>query len=516
MRHARTRLGRTLLGALGAAALIGTAVTGPATAASAQARPTAASSQISGFGPDVLADKARPPAPAKPSDAKASARHGNDCSPSSLKAKAAKAQPLNSSAPSELRGKKMATCVTFNEPDARLNKESAKARDAALNKARTVSAANIKGRDLSSLKAAKLKAGNGIAKQSKSILDLPQYCYDRKFQGWAGYRNEQCRIDDVTLYFFDVSDKGAPVWIGTAKALEYDFVYTSDIVDKFAHQIRVSKYWGERSGNNEFASFISGMSWCDGDCKPERDTGLRPGQFVKDVNNDGEAFYDSTRGEPGGIGFNHSFWEWNAEVFPFIPAAPVVIEAPQVRCDNAFDDDGNNSGDPAFVTRATVGAGCVFNGVMPVMIYSKSGAYPTLARHIGAAQASGLPGAYPNGAVLTRLTNKYDKRRNGDTACPSKWVRPNLKSCDEYPFRSSYQGAYTQTPKGTGRTFAPPNISWCEMDPRWGVPVGVTGPTGWSSCMIPATENSRGGSALGAFYKTNRVLDKDAYQVWIQ
>jgi hypothetical protein len=33
--------------------------------------------------------------------------------------------------------------------------------------------------------------------------------------------------------------------------------------------------------------------------------------------------------------------------------------------------------------------------------------------------------------------------------------------------------------------------------------------------MIDATENSEGGSALGSFYVDQRILDNDAYYVWI-
>lgn len=53
------------------------------------------------------------------------------------------------------------------------------------------------------------------------------------------------------------------------------------------------------------------------------------------------------------------------------------------------------------------------------------------------------------------------------------------------------------------------------MDAAWGVPTGVTGPTGWSSCMINANDNRSGGAALGAFYSSKRVLHGDAFKVWI-
>lgn len=47
------------------------------------------------------------------------------------------------------------------------------------------------------------------------------------------------------------------------------------------------------------------------------------------------------------------------------------------------------------------------------------------------------------------------------------------------------------------------------------MPTGVADEAGWPSCMIPADENSKGGSSLGTFYKTNRVLAGDQFLVWI-
>ena len=100
---------------------------------------------------------------------------------------------------------------------------------------------------------------------------------------------------------------------------------------------------------------------------------------------------------------------------------------------------------------------------------------------------------------------------------PDKTVKPNDLprdqslltdrgySCDEYPFRSTYQGA--STGGGTGRTF-----DWCQIIL---LPTGVTGPNGYSSCMIPVGENSSAGSLLNNFYVNFRVIDTDPFYVWI-
>ncbi|WP_443063261.1 helix-turn-helix domain-containing protein [Streptomyces sp. NBC_00445] len=38
-----------------------------------------------------------------------------------------------------------------------------------------------------------------------------------------------------------------------------------------------------------------------------------------------------------------------------------------------------------------------------------------------------------------------------------------------------------------------------------------TGAVGYSVCMIDATENGAGGTALGSFYSTNRIIEKDKF-----
>lgn len=149
--------------------------------------------------------------------------------------------------------------------------------------------------------------------------------------------------------------------------------------------------------------------------------------------------------------------------------------------------------------------GCVSPGYVSVLVYPRSGLYPEVARHIGDAQASGLRGAYPNGTPLTRLTNAALVDRNRATACPSSYPRPAGKSCDEYPFASTNQGA--STGGGGPRTF-----SYCSI--TLGQP-GSTGATGYSVCMVNATQNSGAGTALGQFYNSNRAISNDPFRVWI-
>jgi len=77
-------------------------------------------------------------------------------------------------------------------------------------------------------------------------------------------------------------------------------------------------------------------------------------------------------------------------------------------------------------------------------------------------------------------------------------------TCDEYPFASTYEGAwFSAQAGGKPRTFD--NCGF--IGPR------LTGPDGWSICMILGKDNLGAGGALGAFYNNNRVLDGERFGV---
>ncbi|WP_125805546.1 hypothetical protein [Actinoplanes sp. ATCC 53533] len=211
---------------------------------------------------------------------------------------------------------------------------------------------------------------------------------------------------------------------------------------------------------------------------------------------DGEAFFRSTATARGSVGTATVTWSyfftnpaWTA------PSTPVAVTPPVTRCDHNLP--GNN----------TV-AGCVIRDIAPMMLYSYSGPYEELAWHILAAQDSGLAGSHPDyglshPAPLNRLIDAAQQDANYRRACPSSYPRPAGLSCDEYPFQSSQQGA--STGGGPGRTF-----EGCQVP----LPAG-TGPSGYSACMIDETDNSDGGNALGSFYLDQRMLNGDAFYVWI-
>jgi hypothetical protein len=516
-RKARTRPARGLRLAFLSAVF---ALTLPATTL------TSAGAAAAGAAPPSPSPKATEvPPPMKASGQKTA--DSSDCSPASLDAKAKKAKPVTDSrAPKEYQGKKVYSCVKVNAPGA--TKERAAARDSALTAVQRQDGPAPGEKLLKDrLKAAKAaKAGD---KKAKALLadnvPLPEWCYIDEYSGWVWNRTEQCQIADILVeYYVEVNE--VDVLIGNAGALEFGYNQMSGDIDTVYSQIRVRKYWGEGAGEIDFLSAVYGSSECSGDCKSVSDTGLQPGDFAMGVNNDGQAYYDNTRIESGGIGYAVPTWHWFVHQAFFEPSDTRDQEdPPRIRCDNAFRTDGNEIGDPeTFNASGVLGNGCVVPSYVPTWILRKSGFNPTVAYHVEAAQKSGLPGAYPNGPVLHRLQDSARKRQNGDRACPPSpaWIRPAGKSCDEYPMRSTYEGANSAPVPGTARSFAPPTQSvpnvgeWCEMDAAWNVPTGVTGPTGWSSCMLPARDNSGAGGQLSSFYRSNRVLDNDPFLVWVQ
>jgi Deoxyribonuclease NucA/NucB len=89
-------------------------------------------------------------------------------------------------------------------------------------------------------------------------------------------------------------------------------------------------------------------------------------------------------------------------------------------------------------------------------------------------------GWHGHGGALTRLTNASTISRNRRVACKS--VRSG-KSCDEYPFASTNQGA----------SLVPPNDS--------------------DSTALNAAQNSKVGTYLGYFLLHERIASGDSYYV---
>ncbi len=91
------------------------------------------------------------------------------------------------------------------------------------------------------------------------------------------------------------------------------------------------------------------------------------------------------------------------------------------------------------------------------------------------------------GSPLRRLRDQAAQDRNR-TKAQARCAAENVEgSCDEYPFASTYEGAFNQTST-----------------------------SGWSVRGIDDGDNSAGGSLIGAFYQTQRILDRDKFYVQVQ
>ena len=144
-----------------------------------------------------------------------------------------------------------------------------------------------------------------------------------------------------------------------------------------------------------------------------------------------------------------------------------------VRCDTEF---------------ASQGGGCVFPSFTPTFVLDSN--LPEVdesAHHILVAQDELIhhPGLRGFGLPLNRLANQVLSDRNRETACEGFVPAEPGDSCDEYPFASTYQGA------------------------------DMAGPGRFSVASVNLNDNITTGSRLIAFYREQRVLDRDPFWVHI-
>lgn len=205
-----------------------------------------------------------------------------------------------------------------------------------------------------------------------------------------------------------------------------------------------------------------------------------------------------TPSRPGQVWNAQSAWKWWFANPAWTPTTTnTLTTSPGAhRCDHTLG--------------ASTSPGCVYRTVQPVHEIGRS-RYPKYAGHIRMAQMYGVP------SVLTRTTNSAIIAANRATACPTgpAFPRPINHTCDEYPFSSTYEGAASQP---YGRTFfvsGPFGIPLFDCKVPWLRPRASNDPYGYSVCMVPAAENSGGGSDLGNFYYQNRVIDGDGFRVQV-
>ncbi|MFH8394292.1 NucA/NucB deoxyribonuclease domain-containing protein [Streptomyces sp. NPDC018036] len=295
-----------------------------------------------------------------------------------------------------------------------------------------------------------------------------------------------CRDEGVDMTWYIERLRGCGIWRAEVSAID---VRTGSriggiryLVIGYSFSARDSKTWAyqtqmlevSRWGRAVTGTKVYGSASCTGKCKvTHKDF---PAQAINSRAEPYGQFFMSTTintaaAKQRGTGRSIASWrfsnpEWVA------PSDATKLSTVDVRCDNDMP------GAPRQV-------GCVNTQAVPVISYSLTGPWPELAKHIKDAQATGLPGKYGTTNYLTRLTNGSKITENRRKACPSSLPRPSGKSCDEYPFASTWQGA-----RYSGGPF--------------------------SRRMINATQNTDAGRALNGFYTYSRVLDGDRFLVWIR
>ncbi|MFD9538201.1 hypothetical protein [Streptomyces sp. NPDC060010] len=304
----------------------------------------------------------------------------------------------------------------------------------------------------------------------------PQWCDQANNQVW-GTRTQACIWQTVTYTTYRVSN-GQRTTTGQANLIVMQYNYTDTGLGRYAHQIDTSMYsgWGDAT-----KATIDGQATLTGPCT--RTSATFPAKPLSPVNswNTGESFFDSSLVGPATKGKCKTMWYLTFNNAGYDPAV-VDYSMNEVRCDNA--------------TAGRPGIGCVIPWAASNLVYTRT-ATPELADHVTKAQASGLP------SRLTRTEDQTVIRSNRTRACGSAPSVPG-KSCDEYPIATSEQGLNAG---GTRRTH--PGCGFT------GVPAG-TGPVGASVCMIAATDNSSQGGTNTQFFRRDRVLQSDPFNVVVQ
>lgn len=363
------------------------------------------------------------------------------------------------------------SCITVQPGDAALAQRAAE-----LNRATPLSGARV----------------NSGGASIEAIQPVPDECDDYPDGVWTVLsRTQACSLTPWTMTVTTTTN-GVPAQTGGMEFMLRYYTYTSATQATWAHQIELitMTVWGDAVGTvvtgapacNTVAGSVAGSCGSNSFSFPPKTLALAGGQVAA-----GEAFQTFT-----GTGPSKGQGSWTLTLKSPKSVTPATARgySLDVRCDKVLPN---------------YAAGCVFPQYTSYLYFARN-TNPEFTRHVEAAQASGLPGA--PGRPLHRIQDATLRDLNGRTACPSSsnapWLpRPTSYECDEYPFRSTAEGAYTGG--GTARTHP-----WCQINlPN----PPSTGATGYSICMIWGKQNSSAGGILNSLYNANRVIDGDPFYV---
>jgi hypothetical protein len=297
---------------------------------------------------------------------------------------------------------------------------------------------------------------------------------------WTVTRTSACVVRSFALTVFNLQSRAV---IGRIYYSTRDDAVTDPKAATWTHTVTFlpnrTRSWGVITGTQ-----IVGEASCSGQCSTTGGV-ISPRFFLAPGTISAVGTFQTTIGGVG-KGFATTTWRhWfqNVSWTPPLSNSLSTRTANQVRCDNSLG--------------GITSTGCVFPSYVPTLRVDPINA--TYHRHIQLALQ------YHMRSRLTRMQDPVLQQRNRATACPESPPAPSY-SCDEYPFASTLEGAFTGN-HPFGRTFDTCQVTWLRTRSS------QDGGLGYSACFIVASDNSNGGVELGQFYNNQRVLNDDQFIV---
>jgi hypothetical protein len=315
---------------------------------------------------------------------------------------------------------------------------------------------------------------NTFSREEYQAQDIPAWCHDLNNQLGAWYitRTDACQYDEYWIDVVEVID-GVHVVVGTEKVLQTNWVTPSlrSASARYDHNVEIfilEQVGKAKTGSQQLKVKPICYNCKSHDIDPWYTFGISP-----------RTFYISRYRNvvPLEIGEKKTSmsWQFLSYEFPgYLPLAELKPDTPDIRCDRIIMKT----------------PGCIMeegDGWFTVNIRrakSREWASHVLDAERGLSDHWGWQG---HGKVLTRNTSKKVRDKNNRVACTNP-VPPGKepgKSCDEYPFASTHEGA------------------------------GVVGRNRTSSRYINEKHNSSGGGLTAAFYQRERILEADRFWVHV-
>lgn len=332
-------------------------------------------------------------------------------------------------------------------------------------------------------------SGGQIGRSATKVLDpfgytsnIPQWCRDEPFtpDEWFYRRKDSCSYGWFQLTVRN-TQSGQTVFDGIFTWGAYTFTDANVLNIYNGIQARLDSYTGNLAGLSMFSEMECGTE-ADASCNELEEHDFGAFQVIYQYEHDSWGVWQDVLPTETST-YEPMNWIWDQIqiilVYPGADIETLYFANMFFECDNLMPQPSS--------------PGCVMRWYWPTLSYDASD-LPEFTSHLEQARSLGFPGFRADsvlcpetfnecGVALSRLVDPVLKAANYNTACPPSIPRPPGKQCDEYPFQSSYEGAYTST---TGN---------------------------WNYMMIDSWENGMAGSLLGSFLGGERIIRWDTYYV---